>query len=398
MASQRIVNAINGSPSLPPSDAQDVEFGGHPHTNREHRARATRSRPFGRGIVLGLLFFGVLFGVGFLGGRAMAYPVRTGGCTFAQSSLGYGFDGSGWTTTNKQWFRDGAVTWNALLGPTGSFLVNVWEGGSIEIQLAELGAGSGGKAYCVSGGPSHIVIDDNGMTADQFRGVSAHEVGHELGLGHAGRGDSFDGAVPTMTTGCSFIGTETYALAKSLQQDDWAQLVSRLTDDAHANSSFEHGPGFWTVGSGASVQTFSSGGADGPRYMRVTNNGGVIFNEVRVVNPADLTVRLRYKKSSAAAAGTFKVEVWAKQLDYDTTGTCLTEYPWGWDFTSPVVPATYSLIQQVTYTPTTSWSATTSLSEWTAVDGWEGSHVKVVIRNLMTAGSVDIDHFRADHS
>jgi hypothetical protein len=356
-------------------------------------------RRFIRGLMCGVvLTLVVLFPM-----PAQAFFVPGLAVCGSREDFGYGFDGPNWTDDRKNWFRDGENRWNAVLNSTGGFVSFAWEGGSIEIQIADVVAGQGGVTYCFAGGLNRIVIDvfamnQTAISGDSFRGVSTHEVGHAFGLAHGGPKDSWNGAsigsAPTMASGCFIDSSFTFASLYSLESDDWAALVSRRSPEIQSNASFESGLTKWTAVSG-SWAVPGSGGHIGSRYAQISGSGAYLFQRVRVTDPTDLTPRLSIKKSSSSATGTIRVQVRASQLDYDSSGRCTSDLPKGWDFESPSAGSWTTIVDQ-SFTPTMSWVAITSIPEWTAVNGWEGADVEIRVYNQLSTGTADVDYVRTN--
>lgn len=328
-------------------------------------------------------------------------------CGF-DSSFGYGFDGPDWTEDREDWFRDGETVWNVVKDPYGDLAAFAYEGGPIEIQLDDIVDGQGGLTYCTLGPPgdlNRIVFDTeeegiDPMSGDTFRGISAHEVGHALGLAHVGRLDSWDGADggsgPTMTSGCMMTSTFTAASLYTLESDDWAALVSMRFPEIQANASFESGLNKWES-HGGSWSTPTTGGHVGPRYAEIST-GSYLVQRVRITDPQDdLTPRISIKKGSLGATGTIRFVVKARELDYDTHGPCLGDLPNGWDFLAPT-PGAWTTVSDSTFSPSFAWTAITTIAEWTAVSGWDGADIEIRVYNQLSSGTADIDYARTDKS
>jgi hypothetical protein len=322
--------------------------------------------------------------------------------------VNYGFVGTGWTTNRKAWFNDGADNWNVIRDSAGVPYTSSGEGGSIEVEISNIFPNAdGGKTYCTLGGLNKIVVDPGGSWGENdWRGVATHEMGHAHGLGHTGFGDSLDGSAPTMTGGC-YAGAS-FAAMISTEQDDWAGLSSLFTDtsgssliSAHANQSFEHGFSFWGTTGSPAVVAHTSGGADGPGYVRFSGYGTAIYQTVRVVDANDFTGRVNFRRWNSTDGGTIVVELLTRRLDYGSAPSNCEFYN-NWNLDSPSVIENWTVKGSKTLSPSGSW-AWEDLPEWTGGRSWEGIDVRIRVWSYMTTAAggstyIRIDNARARHS
>jgi hypothetical protein len=376
------------------------------------------------------------FSVGWLVGRADAYPINIGPlnpvdfhCWDRLADVDYWFDDSldTWSSDLKSRFTDGANNWGQLDDHNGNHFVSSQETSSsgVAVRLLVTEDELAGETYCSEGLPGNGDVETITLTwgnggayglAD-FEGVSHHEMGHAHSLVHVANGDSHDGDTPTMISGCSFdlnYGSfEDAHILRSREQDDVAQLAWLFDNgDVNANGSFED-MGTWTndlwgfTGS-ASLTTYTTGGKNGSNFGRVSG-GGAIYQTVRIVDPGEFRAKVQHRKYNQYSTGTVTIQLRAAQINYDTDGdgTCDDDYFPHWDLDEPISVGSMMLRESNTAAPSANWSfleldTAASNNAWTGASNWDGVDVRVQLVNDMTmAGDpwpVDIDWLRIKDS
>lgn len=118
---------------------------------------------------------------------------------------------------------------------------------------------------------------------DRFSSITAHEYGHVLGLGHAGRYDSWDGYVPVMATnrGTTYLRTDDKGGIQGVKHENTSDDIFWPTP----NASFQAGTDGWKAERVAwSVNGYGAPGA-GNKSIRIMANGAWpnrIWSEIRL--------------------------------------------------------------------------------------------------------------------
>lgn len=165
------------------------------------------------------------------------------------------FTGSGWTSSTKGYVREGFNYWNGVKDFSGAQMVGnaeVWTGFEVDV-LIDNSLEGWGLASC-SGG--YIKLNPGSWSADLYRRVASHELGHTLSLAHTGGHDDLNwGFHPMMSTCLSASQAED----RIISSDDYAQLNTFRTDETELpNGGFESGGGFWAAQGTATYSTSSS--------------------------------------------------------------------------------------------------------------------------------------------
>jgi hypothetical protein len=197
----------------------------------------------------------------------------------------------------------------------------------------------------------------------KLRGISAHEVGHALGIAHSGLAWAWGGGAPTMST-CAADGFAHSFAQRAVAKDDSAMLG--LQNDrvgtfgaATANPSFEEEDvDEWWVLEDVGTWQQRSPGVDGSghylAFRSITTQDGKIRQTVRLgsqdydgdEDTRKVKVRINHRKDLATDQGTVtaKLEVQRAPHVPPLTGTCdsgaFAPLSWnrpggvsGWDWT-----------------------------------------------------------------
>lgn len=238
-----------------------------------------------------------------------------------------------------------------------------------------------------------------------FLYLSAHEMGHAIGLDHVGKQDSYNGDNPPVMWSCG-VGNATYRL----KQDDNAgvQIQTDATGvyrSATANSSFEEDGGFmefWGKSS-STTATRISGGVDGTPYsarISDTSAAAAIFSTTALIDDPTIdwvVARANYRKILSSHVGTVNVQL--RVRTYDSGGSSCG-FP-----ARKVGSHSYgtAYYYSKTCTPTTSWNYCTTAGQDPATKNAEtgGVEVRVYFTNNMTSSPtsghrapIDVDRLR----
>lgn len=164
-----------------------------------------------------------------------------------------------------------------------------------------------------------------------YQGILAHEMGHSLGLGHAGGTKwSYDGYLPTMAQCGSYADSAAMA---TIQQDDWggaAYLRGGTPRYWSANPGFEADFSHWARSSTTDVTVGSAYALTGNRGVRMASSGNwmyitSVYDPYHPINdPVDnmstnpsLRVLGWYKHPSAGTTGGVQVQYDYRYLRYE---------------------------------------------------------------------------------
>ena len=257
--------------------------------------------------------------IGFAVG-AEAFPLRKGNCNGMEDVVFYYDDAEeNWTSANKSNFLAGADNWDNLDDRNGNTVTDISEaptGNAIPVYLRD---GSGASVSCNIFGTVLKITMDKSYAAHDFRGVANHEVGHAHGFGHTSRLDSWDNDEATMS-GCQFFGQ--LRDMKTFEQDDGGTFLATFDDlDLHANPSFED-QGAWTsdvwgVGGGATLVMRNNSSSGLGTWHAEIQDGGYIFQTMRVTDPHDIKAQFRYRKEASLDSGTATILLFGSELSYD---------------------------------------------------------------------------------
>lgn len=264
-----------------------------------------------------------------------------------------------WTTDRKDAVRRGLKTWQRIASRNGHDIVRITEssnanpnGPNIGVKFVDNPGGDNnyGVASCSY---EYIHLNDDFASNYGFlSGLAAHEMGHIIGLHHAGWYDSQDGKLATMET-CASQSQESEKYTP--EHDDRAAIIQKVDpvagDTLHADPSFEDGTEFWTK---TNVTHSRESGAPNGRgnyhieFKRASDTGqAYISQDVRVIVP----------QSWAGAA-------YMKKLDSNHRGFVVVGTPWRpmairWDsrcdFTSVAEYGDWMSGPSRSFSPATSW-------------------------------------------
>jgi len=200
--------------------------------------------------------------------------------------------------------------------------------------------------------------------------AAAHEMGHVVGLGHAGHSASHDSDNPAaMSTvkcvdfpvtidGQVIADPDAFVLAEAYSQDDEAAAINRLDTleprSLHANQSFERGLTYWGK-TGGSWALYNSGGPDGPHYIRFkpTAETQYVYQTVDLVHKSlyswslSMDARVNHKLNSPSDAGQVRLRILVRRLDFEADSSC--------GFISQLDEHTRDILTAWTSVATTTW-------------------------------------------
>lgn len=262
-----------------------------------------------------------------------------------------------------------------------------------------------GSGDCGSG---YLRLNDSMADHAWLDFISTHEGGHVIGLGHSGYYASHDlDNPPAMyTPACSGAGP---TVETAYSQEDEAHVINRLgtanPPSLHANQSFERGSTIYWGNNGGTLKYNSTGGVDGPSYVRYrpSSESKYMYQTVdaTVVNylTTGLSIdgRVNHKLHNSAHAGDVKLQILIREIEFD--GMCGAFLSGLNEHKRDLVTPTWTVALTTGWQDVGSYWDLDTTTTYPVLNDWEGVEIRVRVlsRVRQDGGAGSLAYVRLDN-